>query len=365
MAKAAGYTGAGTVEFLVEGSGDDARFYFLEVNARLQVEHPITETVAGVDLVHAQLRVAAGEPLPWTQEQLAQRGHAIEVRLYAEDPARGYLPQAGRVALYREPSMPGVRVDAGVTEGSDVSVHYDPLLAKLIAWGETRDVARRRALAALNAFPILGLRTNHSLLRRILEHPRFARGDLDTHFLEREHDALTEQLAPDDAHAVRRAGRGSSRRATARAAGRVWSRHPGPMGSRGPLSWLSLPSPPWATAATWWTWEAHATWPTVSGRARRCGCSWTAGSSSSIRAGTPAPSAAIEDDAALSAPMPARVLAIMVEPGQRVAKGDVLVTLEAMKMELPVRAPRDGTVTAVSCQTGRMVNAGDHLVELE
>jgi acetyl/propionyl-CoA carboxylase alpha subunit len=225
VARAAGYTGAGTVEFLVEGAGDDARFYFLEVNARLQVEHPITEAVAGVDLVHAQLRVAAGEPLPWTQEQLAQRGHAIEVRLYAEDPGRGYLPQAGRLALYREPSMPGVRVDAGVTEGSDVTVHYDPLLAKLIAWGETRDVARRRALAALNGFPILGVRTNHSLLRRVLEHPRFARGDLDTHFLEREHEALTAPLAP-DAPAL------SIARAVARAAGRL----SGPLDPSGPVT---------------------------------------------------------------------------------------------------------------------------------
>ena len=190
VATAAGYTGAGTVEFLVEGAGDGARFYFLEVNARLQVEHPVTEMVAGVDLVRAQILVAAGEPLPWTQAQLGQRGHAIEARVYAEDPARGYLPQAGRVALYREPSMPGVRVDAGVTEGSDVSVHYDPLLAKLVVWGETREAARRRAVAALNAFPILGLRTNQPLLRRLLEHPRFAAGALDTHFLEREHDAL-------------------------------------------------------------------------------------------------------------------------------------------------------------------------------
>ena len=198
VARAAGYTGAGTVEFLVEGAGDTARFYFLEVNARLQVEHPVTEMVAGVDLVRAQILVAAGEPLPWTQEQLSQRGHAIEQRLYAEDPARGYLPQAGRVALYREPSMPGVRVDAGVAEGSDVSVHYDPLLAKLIVWGEDRERARQRALAALNAFPILGLRTNQPLLRRILEHPRFAAGMLDTHFLEREHDSLTTPQPPGD-----------------------------------------------------------------------------------------------------------------------------------------------------------------------
>ena len=209
VVKAAGYANAGTVEFLVEGSGDTARFYFLEVNARLQVEHPVTELVAGVDLVRAQLIVASGGRLPWTQEQLSQRGHAIEVRVYAEDPARDYLPQAGRVALYREPVMPGVRVDAGITEGSEVTVHYDPLLAKLIAWAETREAARHKVKAALDAFPILGLHTNQPLLRRILDHPRFVRGDLDTHFLDQERESLT-SAAPDHdrthaiAHAVAR-----------------------------------------------------------------------------------------------------------------------------------------------------------------
>jgi 3-methylcrotonyl-CoA carboxylase alpha subunit len=208
VAKAAGYTNAGTVEFLVEGTGDTARFYFLEVNARLQVEHPVTEMVAGVDLVRAQLLVAAGAPLPWTQSELRQRGHAVEVRIYAEDPDRGFLPQAGRLALYREPSMPGVRVDAGVTEGSDVTVHYDPLLAKLIVWAETREIACRRMRSALDGFPILGVRTNQALLRRILEHPRFIEGALDTHFLDRERAALTSPPATEDAlrvaHAVAR-----------------------------------------------------------------------------------------------------------------------------------------------------------------
>ncbi|HEY6509276.1 MAG TPA: acetyl-CoA carboxylase biotin carboxylase subunit, partial [Vicinamibacterales bacterium] len=198
VAHAAGYTGAGTVEFLVEGAGDSASFYFLEVNARLQVEHPITEEVTGLDLVRAQIAIAAGEPLPWSQEEIGQRGHAIELRVYAEDPAQGYLPQAGPVLLYREPSMPGVRVDSGISQGSDVSVHYDPLLAKLVARGETRDAARLRAIAALEAFPILGLRTNHSLLLRILQHPRFVRADLDTHFLEQEHESLVGPVPTSD-----------------------------------------------------------------------------------------------------------------------------------------------------------------------
>jgi acetyl/propionyl-CoA carboxylase alpha subunit len=186
LAKAAGYANAGTVEFLVDGQGDAARFYFLEMNARLQVEHPITETVTGVDLVRAQIEVAAGLPVPWTQEQLTQRGHAIEVRVCAEDPRQGFLPQAGVLALYREPSMPGIRVDSGVSEGAEVSVHYDSLLAKLVAWGETRDAARQRARAALAHYPILGIRTNVPLLMRLLAHERFIAGDLDTHFLQTE-----------------------------------------------------------------------------------------------------------------------------------------------------------------------------------
>ena len=209
VAKAAGYRNAGTVEFLVDGSGDKAGFYFLEMNTRLQVEHPVTEQVAGIDLVRAQLLVAAGEPLPWTQEQLDQRGHAIEVRIYAEDPIT-HLPQAGPVLLYREPSMPGVRVDSGIIEGAEVSVHYDPLLAKLIAWGEHREIARRRAIVALRAFPILGIRTNIPMLIELLEHPRFVAGTLDTRLMDTEGSALAGKLAgepPPEVQAVAVAAR--------------------------------------------------------------------------------------------------------------------------------------------------------------
>src|SRR5687768_3411041 len=195
VARAAGYRNAGTVEFLLDGAGDDAAFYYLEMNTRLQVEHPITEQVTGVDLVRAQILVAAGEPLPWPQDALSQRGHAIEARIYAEDPARSDLPQAGPLLLYRQPSMPGIRIDSGFGEGDAVSVHYDPLIAKLIASGETREVARRRALAALRSFPILGIRTNAGLLIDLLEHPQFINGDLDTQFLDSEGEALRARLA--------------------------------------------------------------------------------------------------------------------------------------------------------------------------
>jgi acetyl/propionyl-CoA carboxylase alpha subunit len=215
IARAAGYENAGTVEFLLEGSGKSARFYFLEMNARLQVEHPVSEAVTGVDLVRAQLLVAAGERLPWMQRDLTCRGHAIEVRIYAEDPLQNDLPQAGRLLLYREPSMPGIRVDSAVVEGDEVSVHYDPLIAKLIASGETREIARRRALAALADFPILGIRTNLELLMELLEHPRFIAGDLDTGFLDAERPGILERLGPDagvreDATAVAAAARTTS-----------------------------------------------------------------------------------------------------------------------------------------------------------
>jgi 3-methylcrotonyl-CoA carboxylase alpha subunit len=185
-ARAVGYINAGTVEFLLEGEGDDARFYFLEMNTRLQVEHPVTEAVTGVDLVHAQLRVAAGQGLPWSQADLSQRGHAIECRVYAEDPSAGYLPQAGRVLLYRPPERPGVRVDAGVTDGSDVPVHYDPMIAKVIAHAETREAAVGRMRAALSEFRILGLTTNIAFLMAVVGSPAFRAGKIDTAFLDEE-----------------------------------------------------------------------------------------------------------------------------------------------------------------------------------
>ncbi len=196
-ARAAGYRNAGTVEFLLEGEGDDARFYFLEMNTRLQVEHPVTEMVTGVDLVHAQLRVAAGESLPWSQQALSQRGHAIECRIYAEDPHQNFLPQAGPLLMYREPQGPGVRVDSGVTEGAEITVHYDPMIAKLIIAGDTREAARRRAVDALRRYAVLGVRTNIPFVIALLEHPAFIQGKVDTGFLDREGDALRAALESD------------------------------------------------------------------------------------------------------------------------------------------------------------------------
>jgi acetyl/propionyl-CoA carboxylase alpha subunit len=189
-AQAVGYRNAGTCEFLLEGDGDSARFYFLEMNTRLQVEHPVTEAVAGIDLVHAQLRVASGEKLPFSQGSLSQRGHAIECRIYAEDPAQGFLPQAGPLLLYREPQGPGIRVDSGVKQGSEVSVHYDPMLAKLIVHASTREEARRRAITALRDYAILGIRTNIPFLLRILDHHKFVDASIDTEFLDREGAAI-------------------------------------------------------------------------------------------------------------------------------------------------------------------------------
>ena len=185
-AQAAGYVNAGTVEFLLEGDGDGAHFFFLEMNTRLQVEHPVTELVTGLDLVRAQLLVAGGEPLPWAQADVTQRGHAIECRIYAEDPAQDFLPQAGTLLMYREPEGPGIRVDAGVVEGGEISVFYDPLLAKLIVSAETRDAAIARAVVALQQYVVLGIRTNIAFLLSILEDARFRSGDVHTGFLDTE-----------------------------------------------------------------------------------------------------------------------------------------------------------------------------------
>ncbi len=176
----AGYTNAGTVEFLLD---KDRRFYFLEVNARLQVEHPVTELVTGVDLVRQQIRVAMGEPLAFRQEDLNQRGHALECRIYAEDAARGFLPSPGTILFLKEPKGPGVRLDSGIFAGWEVPVYYDPILAKLIVWAENRDLACRRMAAALQEYVILGIHTTIEYLRDVVRHPEFLAERLDTGFL--------------------------------------------------------------------------------------------------------------------------------------------------------------------------------------
>ena len=180
-ALAVGYEGAGTVEFLVDPEG---HFYFLEMNTRLQVEHPVTELVTGQDLVRAQILVAGGAPLPWRQADLSARGHAIECRVYAEDPENGFLPSLGPLLLLREPSGPGVRVDSGVRQGDEVSLYYDPMIAKLSVHAADRPAAIARMEAALRAYPILGVTTNVEYLLTVLAHPAFARGELHTGFLE-------------------------------------------------------------------------------------------------------------------------------------------------------------------------------------
>ena len=181
-ARAVGYTNAGTVEFLLDASGD---FYFLEVNARIQVEHPITEFVTGVDLVREQIRVARGERLDIAQDELRQTGHAIECRIYAEDPANGFLPSSGKILRLHEPAGPGVRHDCGIYEGWEVPVHYDPILSKLIVHASTRDEARARMLRALSELSILGIETTVDYLRSVIESDAFAAGETDTGFIER------------------------------------------------------------------------------------------------------------------------------------------------------------------------------------
>jgi acetyl-CoA carboxylase biotin carboxylase subunit len=179
--RAVNYTNAGTIEFLVDA---DRNFYFLEMNTRLQVEHPITELVTGVDLVKLQIRVAAGEPLPFGQADIRQRGHALECRIYAEDPANDFLPEIGRVLRAVEPAGPGVRVDAGVTTGDEVMLHYDPMIAKLIVLGEDRPDSLRKMVWALKHYVVLGVTTNIPFLRAVIAHDAFQRGEATTHFVE-------------------------------------------------------------------------------------------------------------------------------------------------------------------------------------
>jgi acetyl-CoA carboxylase biotin carboxylase subunit len=225
----AGYRNAGTLEFLVDAGRNP---YFLEMNTRLQVEHPVTEMVTGLDLVKLQIAIAQGERLPFAQGDLRQRGHAIECRVYAEDPAQGFLPSPGRIVALRAPAGPGVRDDSGVYEGGDVPIHYDPLISKLVAWGADRAEAIARMRRAVSEYAVLGVTTTLPFFDRVLRHPAFVSGDVDTGFIERHRAELGSAPSDEvrDIAVVAAAVRALRERASARAepsnagSGSAWRR---------------------------------------------------------------------------------------------------------------------------------------------
>ncbi|WP_346840416.1 acetyl/propionyl/methylcrotonyl-CoA carboxylase subunit alpha [Metapseudomonas otitidis] len=383
-AQAIGYVGAGTVEFLLDARGD---FFFMEMNTRLQVEHPVTEAITGLDLVAWQIRVARGEALPITQAQVPLMGHAIEVRLYAEDPEGGFLPASGHLDLYREPAPgEGRRVDSGVAEGDDVSPFYDPMLAKLIAWGENREEARQRLLAMLEDTAVGGFRTNLAFLRRVLGHPAFAAAELDTGFIERHQAqllpapaALPEQvwqlaaeafrqgdaarIRQDDPHSPWsgnsgwRAGLPSEtdlhlacgeERQVVRLRGRVGS----PIRLEGERLTLELDGVRRTLLAIRRGETLYLEWNGTLHTVTRVDPIAEAEASHTHQGG-------------LTAPMNGSIVRVLVEAGQAVGAGTALVVLEAMKMEHSIRAPHAGTVKALYCSEGELVAEGTALVELE
>ncbi|MCS4282136.1 3-methylcrotonyl-CoA carboxylase alpha subunit [Pseudomonas sp. BIGb0278] len=383
-AQAIGYVGAGTVEFLLDARGE---FFFMEMNTRLQVEHPVTEAITGLDLVAWQIRVARGEPLPITQAQVPLRGHAIEVRLYAEDPANEFLPATGRLALYRE-SAPGEgrRVDSGVSEGDQVSPFYDPMLGKLIAWGEDREQARLRLLAMLDEFAIGGVKTNIAFLRRILAHPAFAAAELDTGFIPRHQQALLPAAGELPAQFWEAAAQAWLQSEATRVrdddADSPWAARTGlrlglpsqssvHLHSGGQSQAVTLQ----ASAPSTLRLEGEQLCQDLDGVRRRhlairrgatLYLHWD-GDMHAVSAYDPIAEAEASNSqhGGLSAPMNGSIVRVLVAPGQAVEAGTALVVLEAMKMEHSIRAAQAGTVKALLCEEGDMVAEGAVLVELE
>ncbi|MGZ6297335.1 MAG: ATP-binding protein [Candidatus Limnocylindrales bacterium] len=356
LARAAGYVGVGTVEFLVDGSGG---FYFVELNARLQVEHPVTEAVTGVDLVEAQLRVAAGERLWLRQRDVRVRGHALEVRLYAEDPWAAFLPAAGTVEKVAWPAAEGLRIDAGVGPRDRVGTRYDPLLAKLISHGPTRRAALDGARAGLDATRTIGVTTNRGFLMALLELPEVRRGDART-------DTIETRWQPDTELIPERAWRlgAAAVRATLDPDGaqRVGFRLNGPptLALRLGDEVREVALDPEAPPSTDWATRADGSIALdLDGRSFEVGL-----------ADPPTVEAALHHHAAqgagdaIRAPMPGIVLAVRVVERQEVEAHEVLLVLEAMKMENTVTAPVEGTVARVLVRPGQAVQRGEVLVEL-
>jgi acetyl-CoA/propionyl-CoA carboxylase, biotin carboxylase, biotin carboxyl carrier protein len=361
LARSCGYEGVGTVEFIV--TADLRQFYFLEMNTRLQVEHPVTELVFGVDLVELQLQVAAGERLALRQADLEPQGHAVEARLYAEDPAAGFLPATGTVRIYREPSGPGLRVDSGIRAGSSIGTSYDPMLAKIIAHGPDRATALQRLDRALATFDLVGVTTNAAFTRALLTRDDVRAGALDTGLLERVLDDLAED-PPDDlvaAAALAAAG-------TARPAG-PWRRRLAGHGEVRVLDGrITLGERTWSPVSLRFARDGAAR-VTLGGVERRYlvevgeDAIWIARDGHHLELRTArAAHAALPLAGLLEAPMPGTVLLVNVGEGDAVAAGDVLLVLESMKMELSITAPYAGTVAGLALQPGDGVTRGQPLV---
>jgi 3-methylcrotonyl-CoA carboxylase alpha subunit len=415
-ARSVGYVGAGTVEFICEGDvADSGRFYFMEMNTRLQVEHPVTEAITGLDLVEWQLRVAAGEPLPLAQSEVRLQGHAIEARVCAENPAQGFLPSTGTLHTLRTPQAshfaPGpVRLDSGVIAGDAISPHYDAMLAKLIVHADTREAALARLDQALSELHITGLQHNVAFLRRLAGTPSFAEARLDTALIEREHDAL---FGPDAAPTSQRQWRDALLGATLR----WW---------RDASGYAPASADPWSRGDGWalhghsqrlLSWQAPQPGGDQSvavrqGRDGELALSWgdTRLSVSALRghgaqlhatvdgqpwsahvdrrddvAGGPtfdvftplghatlrwldplaASDATVSTTGQVVAPMPGKVIAVLVAAGDAVKAGQALLITEAMKMEHSLTAPRDGTVAELLCSVGDQVAEGVELLRLE
>jgi acetyl-CoA/propionyl-CoA carboxylase biotin carboxyl carrier protein len=367
LTSSAGYVNAGTVE-LIAARDDPSSFYFLEMNARLQVEHPVTEAVCGLDLVELQLRVAAGEPLALAQDDVRLDGHAVEVRIYAEDPATGFLPSTGRIAGYREPR--GVRVDSGVAAGSVVGSDYDPMLAKVIAHAPDRATALSRLDLALGEMVVAGPTTNTAWLRALLRRPEVREGELDTGLIERLGDEVAPPALADDLPGVALAA------LTGPPPGDdPWDARDGwrPGGARAAAHAL-LDGPDGPVRAELAPDAADRIAPAGSGALLVTGAGGVSrtvdvfGDDDGVwlvDGGVPTHWALAPDSAAqhhgtgsLEAPMPGVVLDVRAEVGATVQAGDVLVVLESMKMELSVVAPAEGTVAELHVQKGDPVIRG-------
>ena len=387
LGRAIGYDSLGTVEFILEAG--EAQPYFLEMNTRLQVEHPVTEMVTGLDLVELQLRIAAGEALPMAQVDVAERGSAVELRVNAEDAAAGFSPQLGRVAQYEEPSGPGVRVDSGIRAGSEVTPFYDSMLLKLIGHGADRAAAVRRLDGALRRLVVLGVGTNQAFLRDVIRSPAFGEA-LTTRFIEERFPTGWEAPAPSPemlgAAAVAMAQR--CREGIEQGAPGAWSalagfrtgaraglpgrcpmqvQAPGaapvaidvvatPGGLRAVLDGAVLDQPGGRVSM-------HVEGAVV--HLASDGAAWAIAAMPLVQALGRSRSREAASGSDVVAAMPGLVAQVLVAPGQAVRRGDVAVVQEAMKLMLPLAATMDGTVRAVHCVAGQIVAGGALLVEIE